>query len=103
MPGFEVEIDDLRRSAAAAIAASGEAKKINLAATATSMARALPGSRSAALVSPLHEHWQSRIEQWATDIHRLGHTVTAAANLYAGNEQEAEDALAVTWETGIPW
>jgi hypothetical protein len=96
MGDFEVEIDGMRRAAAASIAAGGEAKKIDLAAV-REMAPAMSGSTSSNTVARLADVWQRRLEQWATDIQQFGKTTSAAADLYSSNDQVAEENFDALW------
>ncbi|WP_378730283.1 hypothetical protein [Nocardia brasiliensis] len=97
MQRFEVEIETLRRSAKAADAAGAEAKAINLGPAVDPVASAMPGADSvASAAATLADAWERRLKQWATDIDKLGDKVSAAADLYSKNEQEAARVFAAT-------
>ncbi|WP_280308367.1 hypothetical protein [Nocardia abscessus] len=88
-----VEIESLRRSAAAAVSASVQASKIELGEAVGAIESALPGSDAADAVARLTQAWKSRLSRWATDIETFGNTVSAAADLYTRTERVAQQDI----------
>jgi hypothetical protein len=93
MDGFETEIADLRASAASARSAGEQANEINLGGAVSSVGSALPGSDSATAAGSLTEAWDSRVATWSVDTQGFAESVSASADSYAANDQQAEAAF----------
>lgn len=91
--GFETEIADLRSSAAAAMSAGEQASEINLGAAVSSVVSALPGSESAVTAGTLTDAWDNRLASWAADVRGFADSVSASADSYAANDEQAEAAF----------
>lgn len=93
MDGFETEIADLRGSAAAAMSAGEQAGEINLGAAVSSVVSALPESESAVAAGSLTDAWNNRLASWSADVRGFADSVSASADSYAANDEQAEAAF----------
>ncbi|GAA1305448.1 hypothetical protein [Saccharothrix xinjiangensis] len=101
MSGFEVDVEGLRKAAAAAISAGEQAGRVELGSTPRDVPAALPGSESAAKAEPLAHAWTERLACWSTDVNRLGGNLSAAADRYEADEGAAEqDFTLLGWWPG---
>ncbi|MGH4014707.1 MAG: hypothetical protein ACRDSL_12435 [Pseudonocardiaceae bacterium] len=104
MSGYEADIGQLRRSAAAATSVGEQASGIDLGGGVSGVATGLPGSESAAAAANLAGAWEGRLGTWAADIRAFGESVSAAADGYAASDEAAEDAFGGSlWERILPW
>lgn len=95
MNGYQAIIDEIRRASGAAEDAADIAGGVDLAATIGPVGRALAGSRTATSVGALAPHWTDRVATWSTDVRTYAGNLTASADLYATNEEQAARDLRV--------
>jgi hypothetical protein len=90
MSGFEVDVEALRKAAAAAVSAGEQAGQVKLGSAPQAVPDALPGSVSATRAEPLGRAWDERLGAWSTDVNRFGGNLSAAADRYEADDAAAE-------------
>jgi len=101
MNGYQVIIDALRKAGIAAESAGEQVGAVDLAGTLTSVADALPGSRSVQAATGVTNAWTDQIEHWSIDAQKLGQGMSASADHYAASEDAAEADLGTAFLSGV--
>ena len=94
MAGYELEIEQIRRAAAAARSGGDQLGKVDAAATTSGVPAALPGARSGPRITDLAETWQQQATRWSGGLLDHAAHLAASADLYAANEAAATDVFA---------
>lgn len=93
MSGFEVQIGQLRASAKAAGSAADQARAVEPGTGLEAIATALPGGVAATSAPTLASTFNERAKGWAGEIDQWSESVTASANAYSQNEDDAKRAF----------
>ncbi|SNT49027.1 hypothetical protein SAMN05421812_107165 [Asanoa hainanensis] len=93
MSGFDVQIAQLRSAAKAAGSAADQARVVEPGTGLEAIATALPGGVAAASAPALASTFNQRGQAWAGEIDTWSERVTANADAYAANEDDAKAAF----------
>lgn len=98
MSGFEAKIEEIHETGRAAGRVADLVSAVN-AATAWPPGNAgMPGARALAKLEAVRQAWQSIQTGTANDLDEHSTSMRTAADLYASNEQAANDALSLVEE-----
>jgi hypothetical protein len=94
--GFDVVIEELRKTGKAATSAGEQVGTVDLGGAVSGVADALPGSRSAGAVARTAAKWRAEIKNWSGHAADHGRSLNTAADYYAANEDAAAHDLSTT-------
>lgn len=90
--GFEVVTKSLRNAADAAEEAADQLRKVDLGVVGD-LAQALPGAKAAGSAKKVATQWDDDKSTWSTSMDGYAEKLTAAADAYDKNDQDAGGTL----------
>ena len=91
--GYEVEVEDLRRSARAARSAARQVGTIDPGAALTGAKPAMPGGGSVAAMQRVSSSWSTELEDWVKAAKGYGRTLDTNATQYELDDDAARAAF----------